>query len=166
MKRKKGIVKKGKHLKNNKVLIVIPIMIIILIICFTIHLIFINKQSSNMNKIAKNYTESQKLAKELGSKKKKKKFNLSKAYYINYPYFKYDILNNHVNNIVSDIIKTDCTKNIGSSLNEVIHNNYTYCVVDYESYLAPDGIIGIALINTKLNNKGKILKQHVLILKL
>lgn len=167
MKKKKGIKNNSENInkkvdkKNNKLLIIISIIITLIIICFVVSIIYINKQSIKMNKVAMNYIKTEHLKKKLGSIKNKKKFNLSKNYYIKYPYFKYGVLNNQVDNIVNYIIKNDCNKKISNSLNEMVHNSITYCIVDYEAYLAPDGIVGLTIISSKINNKSKVLKQNV-----
>ena len=169
-KTKKRKIKKDNQIKNEKVdikekkisklLIIISIIITVLIVSFIISIGYINKQVTKMSKLATEYTKKEKLYKELGSVKTKKKFSINKNYYIKYPHFKYDVLNDQVDKIVNSIIKKDCNKKIGSSFDEIFHNKVTYCIVDYESYLAPDGIVGISFVSSKLNNKKKVLKQN------
>ena len=153
----KNSIKHGKKRKlKSKFLIIIPFLIFLLVFLFIINLFYINKQEKKMKTIANDYFSKNKIEKEIGSLKNQYKFNLSKSYYIRYPSFKYDNINNNIDKVISEL-KDNAKNNIG----DIIKNKHIYNITDYESYLAPDGIVGIAFINVKINNKGKVISKSV-----
>ena len=157
--------KNGRHArkvnKKGKFLIRISIVLMVFIVLFIIQTLFFNNKLSEMKKVSKKYFKNNEYTKEVGTIKNNAKFNLTKSYYIRYPKFKYDEINKEISNIVNKSIKKDVTKGLISGFKSIIHNDYVYNIVDYESYLAPDGIIGISFINSKVNKKGKVISENV-----
>ena len=157
--------KNGRHArkvnKKGKFLIRISIVLMVFIVLFIIQTLFFNNKLSEMKKVSKKYFKNNEYTKEVGTIKNNAKFNLTKSYYIRYPKFKYDEINKEISNIVNKSIKKDVTKGLISGFKSIIHNDYIYNIVDYESYIAPDGIIGISFINSKVNKKGKVISENV-----
>ena len=155
---------KGKHAEktNNKsYVIILPIIVVTFLGLFLLYTLFFNKKAEGLRETSKKYFSENEITKEIGTIKNDIKFNLTNAYHIRYPKFKYQNINNQVKEFIDDSIKKDIKKNIVSGINSIIHNKYVYDIVDYESYLAPDGIIGICFINSKVNNKGKVISENV-----
>lgn len=160
---KKDFIKDGKHVRKNnkKTIMIISIILITVISIFIVQVLFFNKKLAEMKKASEKYLKNNELTKEVGTIKKDIKFNLTKSYYIRYPKFKHESVDKQVDDIVNNSIKKEISKSLGSGLKSIMDNNYIYNVVDYESYLAPDGIIGISFINSKINNKGKVISENV-----
>ena len=155
---------KGKHAKktNNKSYVIIfSIIVVTFLGLLLLYTLFFNNKAEGLRKTSKKYFSENEITKEIGTIKNDIKFNLTNSYYIRYPKFKYQNINNQVKEFIDDSIKKDIKKNIVSGINSIIHNKYVYDIVDYESYLAPDGIIGICFINSKVNNKGKVISENV-----
>ena len=158
-------VKKGRHARKvntkGKLLIILSIVVITFVVLFIVQALFFSNKLSGMKKVSEKYFKNNELTKEVGTVKSDTKFNLTKSYYIRYPKFKYESVNKNVNDIVNNSIKKEISKSLIGGINTLIHNDYTYNIVDYESYLAPDGIIGISFISSKVDTKGKVISEDV-----
>ena len=139
---------KKKYKKFNKSLLIIPIILIVIII-ITIYLF--NKKSNSLEKFSKKYIKDNKIEKNVGKVNSLYKYNLGKSYYINYPSFSNRNLDKQVSDEKKYIINMLEKKSFGQLLKELTTKSFVYNIIDYESYLGPDGIIGVAFIETKLD---------------
>ena len=132
---------KGKHAKKNKfkinkIFLMIPIIIVVLITILLIH----NNNLKQFNNYSKNYIKKNKLTKEIGKINHSSIYGISSIYYINYPKFS----NNNLDSVIDSIKKS------------ILGNTCKKCIIDYESYNSYDGVISVAFIETKMNKKKSI----------
>lgn len=153
MKKKKGKRAVKNKIKFNKLIIIIPSILLVIIFFL---LITFNKRLSDLKKYANKYISSNKYQKELGKKNISAKYNLSKSYYITYPKFSNDNLDNIINEEKDVIIKNVKDNSIKDRISELFIKSQKYSITDYEVYNGIDGVISVAFIETKFKNKKDI----------
>ena len=149
MKKKKGKRAVKNKIKFNKLIIIIPSILLVIIFFL---LITFNKRLSDLKKYANKYISSNKYQKELGKKNISAKYNLSKSYYITYPKFSNDNLDNIINEEKDVIIKNVKDNSIKDRISELFIKSQKYSITDYEVYNGIDGVISVAFIETKFKN--------------
>ena len=127
-------------------------------------LIFFVFKSNTVAKSARKYIKDNKTIKEVGKTKELYMFGLNNSYYIEYPYFN----NNNIDKIVSDYTKKIAKKyakhanvSIFRCFREMSSKKVPYNLITYESYMGPDGVVGIVFNIYSFDNKGNIKNKYI-----
>lgn len=145
--------KKGRHevkKKFNKAFIFIPIFLIIII---GLLMLVFNKRLSDVKRYSKKYLESYKLNRDLGDSKVDAHYNLRKSYYITYPKFSNNNMDKVIKGELKLVVKNIKSNSLGGIISELFKSKKNYSITDYDVYNGVDGVVGVAFIETKLNNK-------------
>lgn len=148
--RQKGRQEVRKKKEFNKLFIIIPVVLICII---GLLMLVFNKRLADVKKYSKKYLDSSKLNKELGKISIDAHYNLRKSYYITYPKFSNNNMDKVIKGELKEIEKNIPGNSLGGIISELFKSKKNYSITDYEVYNGVDGVIGVAFIETKLNNK-------------